>query len=116
MLFSHEFSHTEDYSHDGSPTVHVSVLVGQQTVAKFRERDPNARNVVAIYMAVIRIPQVTTDIVISYNHPIALGQTSSSATALAESGGYIGVPEVAMENFKATLRTMKILDWNLFGA
>ncbi|KND02003.1 uncharacterized protein SPPG_02509 [Spizellomyces punctatus DAOM BR117] len=97
-------------------TVHLSVIVGEQVVSKFREGNPNARNLVAIYMAVLRIPHVTTDLVISYNHPVALGQSSSSATALRESGGHVGVPEVAMENFRNMLRRLRIVDWGLFGA
>ncbi|KAI9105022.1 hypothetical protein DFS34DRAFT_605464 [Phlyctochytrium arcticum] len=98
-----------------SSPVHISTLVGQQTVAKFRERDPQARNFVAIYMAVIRLPHVTTDLVLSYNHPLSLGAASSSNSALAESGGHVGVPEVAMDNFQKLLRSLRIVDWGLFG-
>ncbi|KAI8822245.1 Mog1 protein [Fimicolochytrium jonesii] len=97
------------------PTTQASILVGRQQINKFNERTPSAVNTVVIYLAVIRLPQVGTDVLVSYNHPIALGEGSSSAAALSEAGGHIGVPDVAAENFKRSVQSLNVIDWGLFG-
>ncbi|KAJ3299346.1 hypothetical protein HK104_009198 [Borealophlyctis nickersoniae] len=98
------------------PNTHISLLSGQQQITKFRERDPLTRNVVHIFMCVLRLANVRTDLVISYNYPIALGPASSSAQALAESGAGMGLPETALENFREVVRSVKVHDWGLFGS
>ncbi|KAG9302234.1 hypothetical protein G9A89_008724 [Geosiphon pyriformis] len=84
---------------------------GQQLVAKFNERDPNARNLVNIFLAVIRLPQHSTDIVITYNIPILIGSTSSSRLTAREGNVHVG-----FEEFKAFLKSFRIVDWGLFGS
>ncbi|ORX91419.1 Ran GTPase binding protein [Basidiobolus meristosporus CBS 931.73] len=84
------------------------LLVGRQTISKYNESDPNARNVVNIYLAVFRIPKITTDIIVSYNHPVVIGPTSSSRDTQAGS-----VDEVE-NNFKKILASFNINDWSLF--
>ncbi|KAI8919319.1 hypothetical protein PhCBS80983_g02128 [Powellomyces hirtus] len=95
--------------------VHASIIVGRQTVAKFNESSPDAHNVVIIYLALIRIPQVTTDLVISHNQPIVLGSASSSTTALAGVGLQAPVAEEGLDSFRKMLQSLKIMDWGLFG-
>jgi hypothetical protein len=61
------------------------MLQGVQRVSKFREQ---ARNTVLVYMAVLRLPSVDSDIVIHYNYPALLAPASSSAAvASARSEG-----------------------------
>ncbi|KAJ3332174.1 hypothetical protein HDU76_001055 [Blyttiomyces sp. JEL0837] len=122
------------------PEAHISVVIGQQQIAKFKESDPNARNLVNIYVAVVRLPQVGTDMIISYNHPVALGDTSSSRAELEKAGmipeaaAVGGLPvtmtqssqavgmgemmmaggEFAIANFKNIVKSLWIKDWNLF--
>ena len=52
------------------------MLQGVQRVAKFKEHD---RNTVKVYMAVMRLPSVDSDIVMHYNYPLFLAPASSSA-------------------------------------
>ncbi|KAI9363985.1 hypothetical protein DFJ73DRAFT_810511 [Zopfochytrium polystomum] len=80
-----------DVPHMG-PGCGITLVIGQQLISKYRETDPTSRNLVNIYLAVIRLPQVSTDLVISYNHPVALGQLSSSRAALISAGSH---PETA---------------------
>ena len=83
---------------------------GQQSVAKFNETDPNARNLVNIYLALFRLPSYNTDIVITYNIPILIGATSSSRQTSQE-----GNIKVGFEEFKRMLATFKVNDYNLFA-
>ncbi|CAB4384803.1 unnamed protein product [Rhizophagus irregularis] len=84
---------------------------GQQSVAKFNEKDPSARNLVNIYMALFRFPNYDTDIVITYNIPILIGAASSSRQTAQE-----GNIQVGFEEFKRMLATFKINNYDLFAA
>lgn len=66
-------------------------------------------------MAVIRLPSVTTDVVIHYNHPLVLGTSSSSAVALVEVGGGVGSEAEALEYFRHAVKSFAVVDWGLFG-
>ena len=90
-------------------TVHKYFIFGRQQIAKFNEE---AKNVVNIYMAVIRIPSVTTDILITLNEPVQIDQASSSAKNIDTSKEIQPAPKV----FEEILRTFKIKDWSLFCA
>ena len=81
---------------------------GQQSVAKFNETDPNARNLVKIYLSLFRLPKYETDIVITYNIPILIGATSSSRQTAQE-----GNVQTGFEEFKKMLETFKINDYDL---
>ncbi|KAJ1556232.1 hypothetical protein HK405_004651 [Cladochytrium tenue] len=74
------------------PDTQITVVIGQQLVSKYRERTPESGNLVNVYVAVLRLPRVETDLVISYNHPVALGRLSSSRLALESAGSQ---PETA---------------------
>merc|ERR1712232_1478415 len=52
-----------------------SCLFGTQYVAKFNEQ---ARNEVHLYMGIIRLRNVTTDILIQVNDPVRVNEQSSS--------------------------------------
>ncbi|KAI8853308.1 hypothetical protein BC829DRAFT_413825 [Chytridium lagenaria] len=56
----------------------VTYCLGQQAVSKFRETAAGSENLVDVYLAVFRIPSKETDLLISFNHPISLGEKSSS--------------------------------------
>ncbi|CAG8606459.1 3532_t:CDS:2 [Ambispora gerdemannii] len=83
---------------------------GQQMVSKFNERDSSARNLVNIFLAVFRLPQHQTDLVITYNLPILIGETSSSRSYAQEGNVHVGY-----EEFKRILASVQIVDWSLFG-
>eukprot|EP00440_Ansanella_granifera_P033918 gb/GFBE01036797.1/.p1 GENE.gb/GFBE01036797.1/~~gb/GFBE01036797.1/.p1 ORF type:complete len:188 (+),score=32.74 gb/GFBE01036797.1/:1-564(+) len=79
--------------------------VGEQTVAKFKEAEHNR---VRIYAAAVRLPEQTTDILITLNDPVTISPESSSASAPA--------PDSEAEAaFARILRSFRINDWALFG-
>lgn len=89
--------------------LYVGCLFGQQLVSKFRE---SHRNIVNIYMAVIRIPHVTTDILITLNDPVALApQSSSSKSGAVPQGSNV---QQSLDMFSKIIRSLRIIDWGLF--
>ncbi|KAI9906192.1 hypothetical protein PsorP6_004218 [Peronosclerospora sorghi] len=56
------------------------IIVGDQRVAKFKDGD-DAKNVVRVYVGNIRLPGVTTDIVLSASAPMHINPASSSCNA-----------------------------------
>jgi len=84
------------------------VVLGEQAISKFREE---ARNTVRIYMAVIRLPHITTDILITLNEPVHVAEGSSSQKNIQHaSAPRVPAPKV----FEEVLRTFCIRDWSLF--
>jgi len=95
-----------------SDDVFKSVLVGQQRIAKFNER---AKNTVTIFLAVVRLANVTTDVIVTLNDPSQISPDSSSAESVS--------PSSLRPTFENTLAVLKVLlksfdvkDWNLFAA
>ena len=86
------------------PTCRAFTGVGQQVVAKFREDHSGP---VQIHCAVLRLPDVTTDILITLNDPHALHQSDPPDVLPAEV-----TSEVI---FARLLKSFRILDWTLFG-
>ncbi|KAF9209982.1 hypothetical protein BGZ59_009861 [Podila verticillata] len=96
----------------------IYLLLGQQRVAKFNERQrqlesasaEDTRNLVQIMMVVVRLPRQETDIVISYNVPLQIAAASSSREVAHE--GDIQEAEVWFRNL---IGSFKVRDWGLFG-
>ncbi|KAG0019192.1 hypothetical protein BGZ80_006187 [Entomortierella chlamydospora] len=103
----------------------IYLLLGQQRIAKFNERQrqvedaaahPNqqphadARNLVQIMMVVVRLPRQETDVVISYNVPLQISESSSSKQVAHE--GNIQEAEVWFRNM---IGSFLVRDWSLFG-
>ncbi|GJJ75353.1 hypothetical protein EMPS_07711 [Entomortierella parvispora] len=107
----------------------IYLLLGQQKVAKFNERQRqqeaaaaaasgagssapqgDARNLVQIMMVVFRLPRQDTDIVVSYNVPLQISKTSSSKQVAHE--GSIQEAEVW---FRALVGSIQVNNWQLFG-
>jgi len=84
-------------------------LYGTQQVSKFKEQ---AFNTVNVYMCVIRVPQVTTDILITLNDVVVVNPDSSSAQVIVPSTKPNA--EQTMALFKEILRSFRILDNGLF--
>ncbi|RUS17022.1 hypothetical protein BC937DRAFT_90520 [Endogone sp. FLAS-F59071] len=88
------------------------ILTGTQSITKFNETGVAATNLVGVLLAVIRLPHVTTDLVVSYNLPLALGpQSSSSLLAAARPAN----PEVGLEEFRKVVVSLTVVDWGLFN-
>jgi hypothetical protein len=82
--------------------------VSSQLISKFKETADKA-NSVQIYMAVVRLRSVGTDLLISFNVPTRFGHGSSSeGRAIMDSGENRSVID-------GVLRSITINDWSLFG-
>ncbi|KAJ3130453.1 hypothetical protein HK098_000018 [Nowakowskiella sp. JEL0407] len=88
---------------------HLTYLFGRQKIAKYRDTDPLARNVVNIYLICIRLFSVQTDFIITYNHPIAFGPASREIAGVWSSS-----ENDAVEKFRASVQSFEIKDWTLF--
>ncbi|KAF9181111.1 hypothetical protein BGZ51_005664 [Haplosporangium sp. Z 767] len=103
----------------------IYLLLGQQRIAKFNERQrqqeaqaqgnqqlttPDARNLVQIMMVVFRLPRHETDIVLSYNVPLQISETSSSKQVAHE-----GNLQEAETWFRNLVGSYQVRDWGLFG-
>ena len=93
-----------------------SLLVGRQAVAKFNEA---ATNVVEIYVANVRLPAQTTDVLITYNRAVVVNPESSSATSMEKAYGKdslkITPEDQAQLAVKTALASFTIRDFSLFG-
>ncbi len=85
------------------------MLYGQQAIAKFNEQ---ARNLVNIYLAVVRLPDQDTEILISMNQPVVISQGSSSGQSVTAPAQ----PAVGVQVFEAIVSSFTIVDFGLFGA
>ncbi|KAJ1855842.1 hypothetical protein GGH12_003162 [Coemansia sp. RSA 1822] len=100
---------TEDVEVDGIPLAYM--LVGQQQIAKFNERE-QGENSVLVVLALLRVPDHTADILVSLNAPTSVSKHSSS---------YKNIDMLQIDASKATdqflemLHTFKINDYSLFG-
>jgi hypothetical protein len=102
----------------------VFTAIGFQRVSKFQEKSEH-RNTVNVFVAVIRIVEYSTDIVISVNIPMAFHPQSSSSkfgssemTGCSGSGsgnGELGISKLGLDIFQRILSSFKICNNQLFG-
>ncbi|KAG7228852.1 hypothetical protein INR49_008630 [Caranx melampygus] len=78
------------------------MLTGTQCVSKFNEE---ARNTVTLHLGVFRLPQFSTDILITFNDPQSISPDSSSAAAV---GGH-KMPWT-VQDFQRLLQTLTLHD------
>ncbi|KAM4574572.1 ran guanine nucleotide release factor [Fundulus diaphanus] len=83
------------------------MLKGTQCVSKFNEE---ARNTVSVHLGLFRLPQFSTDVLITFNDPQSISPDSSSASA-AETHGQ----PWTVEDFRRTLLSLTLHNPGLFG-
>ena len=110
----------------------IYLLLGQQRIAKFNEQQrlqqqhhqhhlataastssfssTDARNLVQIMMVVFRLPRQGTDIVLSYNVPLQISDSSSSKKVAHE-----GDVSEAEGWFREVVGSFTVREWGLFG-
>ncbi|XP_078056948.1 ran guanine nucleotide release factor [Mustelus asterias] len=90
-------------------------LSGTQKVAKFNEQ---ARNTVTIHLVLFRLPQYSTDILITFNDPAVISPFSSSTgNPSTQAGGTSSCspPHWTLEQFRATVQSFRLLDPSIFS-
>uniref|UniRef100_A0A8D0HT06 RAN guanine nucleotide release factor n=1 Tax=Sphenodon punctatus TaxID=8508 RepID=A0A8D0HT06_SPHPU len=86
-------------------------LTARQLVAKFNEE---AQNEVRLHLALLRLPQHHTDLLLSFNHPTHIHPLSSSATAPHASSGPSPAPWT-VDDFTTLVCSLRLLDPSIFG-
>ncbi|KAJ2357245.1 hypothetical protein GGF43_001584 [Coemansia sp. RSA 2618] len=100
---------SSDVNVDNIPQAYM--LVGQQQVAKFNEREQGSNSVLVV-LALLRVPEHTADILVSLNAPVSVSEHSSSYKAI----DMIAVDaDKATGEFEQMLHSFKINDFSLFG-
>ncbi|XP_008808046.2 ran guanine nucleotide release factor [Phoenix dactylifera] len=101
----------------GGPTI-VKMAVGQMAISKGRQ-GREAQNLVRVYLANLRLKEVSTDVLITAHEPILINPLSESARTVgagpavpAAQSGCLPVAEV----FKLAVTNFKVHDWSLFGS
>lgn len=97
-----------------TPDTQVILVTGTQKIAKFKE---DVKNIVAIFMAIIRIPKVDTDLLLTWNAPVQVAAASSSAAAFIEEAHEDSdlAYSTAKAGFVQAVKSLTIHDWSLFG-
>uniref|UniRef100_A0A8C5D5Q7 Ran guanine nucleotide release factor n=1 Tax=Gouania willdenowi TaxID=441366 RepID=A0A8C5D5Q7_GOUWI len=82
------------------------MLTGTQCVSKFSEE---ARNTVRLHLGLFRLPQFSTDVLITFNDPQSISPESSSASADTHHQPW------TLEDFQNLLQTLTLHNPGLFG-
>ncbi|CAM4537011.1 unnamed protein product [Leuciscus chuanchicus] len=82
------------------------LLSGAQLVSKFNEE---AKNTVNIHLCLFRLPQYTTDILVTFNDPVCINPLSSSAV------GNVAATPWTLQDFQGVLQSFCLLDPGVFG-
>jgi hypothetical protein len=106
--------HREDPACPDPASVTAALALGWQDVARFKEA---ARNRVAVLVAVLRLPTLCTDLVVSLSAPTVVAEGSSSfvSTGGGVRGDAASVATGALAALRAALRTLCVRDWGLFS-
>ncbi|CAI5712420.1 unnamed protein product [Hyaloperonospora brassicae] len=89
----------------------TQLIVGDQRVAKFKE-DGYAKNVVRVYLGNVRLPGVTTDVIVTVSSPMHIHPSSSSSRDAPRVEHSSDAAAAAI--FKRALQTLVVVDWSLF--
>uniref|UniRef100_A0A8D0DIJ7 RAN guanine nucleotide release factor n=1 Tax=Salvator merianae TaxID=96440 RepID=A0A8D0DIJ7_SALMN len=87
-------------------------LTARQLVAKFNEE---AKNEVVLHLALLRLPQYGTDLLLTFNNPTYIHPLSSSAVQETELVPPTSQPPWTVEHFHAFVRSLRLLDPGIFG-
>ncbi|XP_062994001.1 ran guanine nucleotide release factor [Elgaria multicarinata webbii] len=87
-------------------------LTARQLVAKFNEE---AKNEVTLHLALLRLPQYGTDLLLTFNNPTWIHPLSSSATHGTEVPPPHSQPPWTVEHFHTFVRSLRLLDPGIFG-
>ncbi|MGH0183321.1 UNVERIFIED_CONTAM: hypothetical protein FKN15_011752 [Acipenser sinensis] len=72
-----------------------------------------AENAVSVHLGLFRLPQYSTDALVTFNDPVTINPLSSSA--VSESGQDAVPPPWSLEEFRLLLQTLRLLNPDVFG-
>lgn len=109
----HSISVIEPSATPGLPPEAFKCLVaGEQEVSKGRQ-GANAANLVHILLAVLRLKNVNSDVLITLNTPIFISE--SSAAAQHAGAGAKDLSQGALPLMQRILASLRVHDWDMFG-
>ncbi|CAL8307015.1 unnamed protein product [Lota lota] len=82
------------------------LLHGAQCVSKFNEE---ARNAVTVHLGLFRLPQFSTDVLVTFNDPLSISPDSSSASGTQSAEPW------TVQDFHCLLHSFTLHDPGLFG-
>ncbi|XP_076009412.1 ran guanine nucleotide release factor [Genypterus blacodes] len=85
------------------------ILTGTQSVSKFNEE---AQNTVTLHLGLFRLPQFSTDILITFNDPQRISPDSSSSASVL---GSLSTQSWTVQNFHCMLKSLTLHNPGLFG-
>lgn len=107
-----------DSRYCGSLSLHVNLpsfplsCGDLQSVSKGRQSS-HAANDVLVVLAVLRLPSVGSDLLVSLNSPVLISEHSAAA---ADAGAGVKTAfATAPQLMAAVIRSLKVEDWGLFG-
>ena len=86
------------------------LLNGAQCVSKFNEE---ARNAVTIHLGLFRLPQFSTDVLVTFNDPVSISPHSSSSSS--STSGTPSAEPWTVQDFLRLLHSFTLHDPGLFG-
>ncbi|KAG1671992.1 hypothetical protein FOA52_013365 [Chlamydomonas sp. UWO 241] len=98
----------------GVEGLYACLVTGTQLVSKSRQ-DSDASNAVLLLLAVLRLPKVGSDLLITLNTPLHISEHSTSAENVNATGVQQGA-DLARPLLLSMLVSLSIRDWGLFGA
>ncbi|XP_042165611.1 ran guanine nucleotide release factor isoform X2 [Oncorhynchus tshawytscha] len=87
------------------------LLTGTQCVAKFNEE---AKNTVTIHLGLFRLPQFSTDVLVTFNDPLSISPGSSSAVGMGGEQQEDTEPWT-LQDFQRLLQSLRLHDPGVFG-
>ncbi|XP_029525975.1 ran guanine nucleotide release factor isoform X1 [Oncorhynchus nerka] len=87
------------------------LLTGTQCVAKFNEE---AKNTVTIHLGLFRLPQFSTDVLVTFNDPLSISPGSSSAVGMGGEQQEDTEPWT-LQDFQCLLQSLRLHDPGVFG-
>ncbi|XP_046876553.1 ran guanine nucleotide release factor isoform X2 [Hypomesus transpacificus] len=84
------------------------LLTGTQAVSKFNEE---AKNIVSIHLGLFRLPQFSTDILVTFNNPLTISSSSSSAAGASN----LPTHPWTIQDFDSLLQSLKLHNPGVFG-
>lgn len=95
----------------------ITTAVGQMAISKGKQ-GREAQNIVKVYLANLRLKEVSTDVLITAYEPMLINPLSESAAAV---GAGLAIPAIQSgclpmaEVFRSAVSSFKVNDWSLFG-
>ncbi|CAL8464048.1 g3583 [Coccomyxa elongata] len=94
------------------PDAYKAIVIGEQLVAKGRQAT-HAANRVQVILAIIRLKQVSSEVLITLNTPVFVSSSSAAAQDIGagEKAHHLMAPSL----MRRVIATFKIIDYSLFG-